>query len=251
MTTLEDRAIARQQEALMAALSQSGTSGGPSTDRDNRPVEDPTANVKALTAAAITAESALRVMSTGYQDKIADLRDRHYAEMRNAETARIDAIRLVDTGNVARAAEVSAAQATALAASVIQSAEALRVSNEQSRVQTAAALNTAMTPVLAQLESLRQTQFQQQGEKSAQAEGTGDDRFAKVYAQSQEQFLAVLKQQQNAQAQQQEQFLETLTQSRKTTSNSRTGVIIAGIVGSASVLIALMTLIVLIAAHIL
>lgn len=235
----------------MAALSQSGTSSGPSTDRDNRPVEDPTANVKALTAAAITAEAALRVMSTGYQDKIADLRDRHYAEMRQAETARIDAIRLVDTGNVARAAEVSAAQATALAASVIQSAEALRVSNEQSRVQTAAALNTAMTPVLAQLESLRQTQFQQQGEKAAQTEGTGDDRFAKVYAQSQEQFLAVLKQQQNFQAQQQENFLETIKLNRTTAAVSNAGVKIAGIVGGSSVLIAISTLIVLILAHIL
>lgn len=72
-----------------------------------------------------------------------------------------------------------------------------------------------------------------------------------MYQQSQEQFLAVLKQQQNAQAQQQEQFLETIKLTRTTTSNSNAGVRIAAWVGGASTLIALFTLIVLIAAHIL
>ena len=234
----------------MAALSQSGTSGGLSTDRDNRPVEDPTSNVKSLTAAAITAEAALRVMSTGYQDRIADLRDVHYREMRVSETARIDAIRLVDTNNVARAAEVASDQAAALATAVAQSAETLRAQVEATRIATRSELETALRPITTTIESLRQTQFQQQGEKSAQAEGTGDDRFAKVYQQSQEQFVAALKQQQNFQAQQQENFIETIKLSRTTTANSNIGVRIAAYVGGASTLIALLTLIVLIVAHV-
>jgi hypothetical protein len=242
--------------------------------------QDPTLNVKELNAASIAAlskemrhglkavdeKSEMRADIAGLNAKhnkeLLDRESAHNKELRLAETARIDAIRLVDTGNVTRAAEVSSAQASALAASVIQAAEALRISTESNRVTTATALETALAPVRTTLESLRQTQFQQQGEKSARTEGTGEDRFAQVYAQSQQQFLetmrqsrddAVLREERAAKAAaiQQEQFLETIKLTRATTSNSNAGVRIAAWVGGASTLIALFTLIVLIAAHIL
>ena len=241
----------------------------PATDRHNSPVIDPSLNVKELNAASIAAlskemrhglkavddKSSMRAdiagLNANHNKELLDRESAHNKELRLAETARIDAIRLVDTGNVTRAAEVATAQATALATAVVQSAEALRLQVEATRVATRSELETALRPITTTIESLRQPQFQQQGEKSARTEGTGDDRFAQVYAQSQEQFVATLKQQQNFQAQQQENFIEAIKLQRTTTSNSRTGVIIAAIVGSASVFIAILTLIVLIAAHIL
>jgi uncharacterized protein YhfF len=231
---------------------------------------DPTANVTALVLAEKERNNDLRQLEGAYRDRLdfaererataerlhvrelMELQARHSWDMRDAESKRIDAIRLVDTGNVTRAAEVSSAQAAALATSVIQSAEALRVQVEATRITTQDQLETALGPIRTQVESLRVTQFQQQGEKSAQAEGTGDDRFARVYQQSQEQFVAALKQQQNYQAQQQEQFVETIKLNRTSTSNSSAGIRIAAIVGAASTLILLLSfMITLFAAHIL
>ena len=243
--------MTKDTTTLAEAISAMRGDHHPANDHVVKTNPDPTENVKAMTTAAVESEAALREMSTRYQDKIADLRDVHHREMRVAEAQRIDAIRLVDTGNVTRAAEVASDQATALATAVVQSAEALRAQVEATRIATRSELETALRPITTTIESLRQTQFQQQGEKAAQNEGTGDDRFAKVYAQSQEQFLAVLKQQQNAQAQQQENFLETIKLNRTTAAVSNAGVKIADIVGGSSIIIAVATLIVLILAHVL
>jgi hypothetical protein len=235
-------------DAIKAMRGNDHPTGSPPVVTTN---PDPTLNVRELTASAVAGESALREMSTRYQDKISDLRDTHYREMRKAESDRIDAIRLVDTGSVSRAAEVATDQATALATAVAQSAEALRLQVEATRVATRSELETALHPIQATLESLRQTQFQQQGEKTARVEGTGDDRFIQVFQQTQEQFTAVLRQQQNAAAQQQENFLETIKLNRTSAAVSNAGVKIAGIVGGSSVIIAIATLVVLILAHVL
>ena len=161
---------------------------GPSTDRFNNPVIDPTANVIALVEAGLKRQDDLRVMETGHVKElvlteashlkeIVGLRAEYDAELRKAESGRIDAIRAVDQANVARAQEVSAQQATALATAVAQSAEALRVQVEATRITTADQLETALGPIRITLESLRQTQFQQQGEKSATLESRGEVRY--------------------------------------------------------------------------
>jgi hypothetical protein len=158
-------------------MPENSGSPGPATDRYNAPVVDPTANVIALVAANDRRQDDLREITAKHLKEIVSLRAAYDAELRGAESNRIDAIRLVDTGNVTRAAEVSAAQATALATSQIQSAEALRVQVEATRITTQDALTTALQPIQAAIESLRQTQFQQQGEKAAGVESRGDVRY--------------------------------------------------------------------------
>ena len=181
-----------QQDSLIDAIS--AMKGAHQTTVKTDP--DPTLNVKALNAASILALE--KTVSSGLKnsDRMSEMRAAnvkellimsmaHNKELRLAETARIDAIRLVDTGNVTRAAEVSAAQATALATSQIQSAEALRVQVEATRITTQDALTTALQPIQAAIESLRQTQFQQQGEKSAKIEGDAGDRWQQGFEQAQ------------------------------------------------------------------
>jgi uncharacterized protein YhfF len=229
--------------------------GGPATNSQNQPVQDPTLNVKELNAAGIATEAALREMSTAHLTSFIEIESRHTKELREAESGRLDAIRAVDQANVARAQEVSSAQAAALATSVIQSAEALRVQVEATRITTQDQLETALGPIRTQVESLRQTQFQQQGEKAAVTEGTGDDRFLKVYQQSQDQFVATMRQAREEAAaadararadaaQRQEQFIAVLTQSKAATHTTRTGWIIGSIIAGATSLILLMSLII-------
>jgi hypothetical protein len=158
-------------------MPESQGSPGPATDRHNSPVIDPTANVIALVAANDRRQDDLRGMVAAHLKEIVTLRAAYDADLRKAESNRIDAIRLVDTGNVARAAEVSAAQATALATAQIQSAEALRVQVEATRITTQDALTTALQPIQGAIEDLRKTQFQQQGEKAASIESLRDTRY--------------------------------------------------------------------------
>lgn len=226
--------------------------GGPSTNSNNQPVADPTENVKALTAAGLLSESLLRSQEAAHIRELMALDRAHSKELRIAEADRINAIRAVDVGNVTRAAEVSSAQAAALATSVIQSAEALRVQVEATRITTQDQLETALGPIRTQVESLRVTQFQQQGEKSAQVEGTGDDRFLRVYRQSQDQFVATMQQARSEAAARDAQFLAVLTQSRSATSTARTGWIIGAVIAGASTLVLLLSLVVtLFAVHVL
>lgn len=145
-------------------------SAGPSTDRHNDPVVDPTHNVLQLVEAAVTRLDDLRHEGSDHVRELIALRSHYDQLLSDKETERINAIRAVDTGAVTRAAEVSAAQASTLATQVAASAEALRGQVEAARVATETRLASALQPITASIEELRRTQYQQQGEKSNQSE---------------------------------------------------------------------------------
>jgi len=89
----------------------------------------------------------------------------------SAESKRIDAIRTVDVAAVGQAASVSATQATTLAAQVSASAETLRITVAASATAAANALAAALAPIQKSIDDLRQTQYQQQGQRAQQIEG--------------------------------------------------------------------------------
>lgn len=174
----------------------SGASPGPSIDRWGRDVADPTPNVLDLVEARERRQDDLRHAFEDHMREVGQLREAHAQEMRltarryedrldvkneqirQAETARIDAIRAVDVGAVSRAAEVSAAQASTLATQQQASADALRNQVEQARIATADALAQALAPITKSIEDLRAAQYQQQGEKSSKVESSTSDRDA-------------------------------------------------------------------------
>ena len=150
-----------------------GSSIGPSTDRHNDPVIDPTKNVLDLVESAIQRQDDLREVETAHLREVvtlyhemADLRAEHARELREAEAQRIDAIRAVDVGAVNRAAEVATTQAATLAAQVATSAETLR--NQVSAAATAqtVALAAALEPVQKDIADLRRVQYEAVGGKS-------------------------------------------------------------------------------------
>jgi hypothetical protein len=154
-----------------------GASPGPGVDRFGTPVVDPTQNVLDLVNAAIKRQDDLREMQARYVARIGEMREEHATyiaelralyqkELREAETARIDAIRAVDVGAVNRAAEVSATQAATLATQVATSAEALRGQVEAARQQTATALSAALEPIIRDIADLRKSQYEAQGIKA-------------------------------------------------------------------------------------
>jgi hypothetical protein len=145
------------------------------------PPFDPTQNVLNLVQAAIERQDDLRKMEAGYIARIGEMREIHATyitelrsiyqkELREAETARIDAIRAVDVGAVNRAAEVSATQAATLATQVATSAEALRGQVEAARQQTATALAAALEPIQKDIQDLRRAQYEAQGVKAQTGE---------------------------------------------------------------------------------
>lgn len=167
----------------------SGTGLGPATDRFNAPVTDPTENVIALVEAGMRRQDDLRKAEAKHMREIThlqstqrktalggiraemSLRAAYDEKLRLAETARIDAIRTVDVGNVSRAAEVAAAQAATLATQLVTSAEQLRTQVEATRISTETRLIAALEPIQRDVTELRQVQFQQQGERAATTEG--------------------------------------------------------------------------------
>ena len=160
----------------------SGTPG-PATDVHGRPVQDPTANVLENLQTAVRRLDDLRdALNSKVSDalehskEVAALRAEYDEKLRDAETKRIDAIRAVDQGNVTRASEVAAAQATALASQLQVSAEALRAQVEATRITTADTLAAALQPIQNDVAVLREVQFRQQGEKTANVETTQNER---------------------------------------------------------------------------
>lgn len=133
---------------------------------DERGVIDPTANVIALVEAAIRRLDDLRTNDAEHQREIAYLRAEYDDKLRDAESKRIDAIRAVDVGAVNRAAEVSATQATTLAAQVATSAETLRTQVAAAATATATALAAALEPLNIAIADLRRAQYEAQGQKT-------------------------------------------------------------------------------------
>jgi uncharacterized protein YkuJ len=146
-------------------------------DSSGQTVIDPTLNVTNMLEAAVRRLDDLREASERRQDgnieteghhvrELSAMRESHARELREKEAERIDAIRLVDVNAVARAAEVSAAQAAALAAQVALSADAMRV-------QVAAAAQAAqesqaryIDPIQKDIADLRRAQYEQQGQRA-------------------------------------------------------------------------------------
>jgi hypothetical protein len=123
-----------------------------------------------LNEARVKRVDDLQMVEARHTHEMADLRQRFEAELRGKETERIDAIRAVDVGAVARASEVAATQATTLATQVQASAEALRNQVQASASASTIALAAALEPIQKSIEELRRTQYEQQGQKAAQTE---------------------------------------------------------------------------------
>lgn len=154
-----------------------GGSIGPSTDRHNDPVIDPTKNVLDLVEQAIKRQDDLREIEGKHLRELRNVEVRHITEtaalrsdydekLRQAEAKRIDAIRTVDVGAVASAASVQATQATTLAAQVANSAEALRNQVAATATQGAIALAAALDPIQKDIADLRRSQYEAQGQKT-------------------------------------------------------------------------------------
>jgi hypothetical protein len=146
---------------------------GPGVDAGGRPVIDPTANVIAILEAAVKRQDDLREKESLHAREMADLRS-HYEELlRVKETERIDAIRAVDVGAVNRAAEVSAAQATTLAAQLVATAEASRVQVAAAASAQVTSLTAALEPIQKDIRDLRDAQSRGQGGKEQVTETRG------------------------------------------------------------------------------
>lgn len=137
----------------------SSQSTGPSTDRHNDPVVDPTKNVLDLVESAITRLNDLNNLDRHWRDKLDDLRSDHNRQIRKAESDRIDAIRAVDVGNVQRAAEVQATQALALANQVVATATALETK-----------LGATVAPLQTRIDDLTRVQYEGVGGKQQAVE---------------------------------------------------------------------------------
>lgn len=156
---------------------RSGSSLGPSVDQTGTPVVDPTRNVLDLVSASIARQDDLREaailrcdMAAAHINAILKERGEHSADLRAAESKRIDAIRAVDVAAVTRAAEVATVQATTLAAQVSASAEAMRTQVAAAASAAAVALATALEPIQRSIDDLRRAQYEAQGVRAQTTE---------------------------------------------------------------------------------
>jgi len=155
-------------------MSASG-SPGPSTDRHNEPVFDPSENVKELVALAIVRLDDLRIQSEKYLEKIVGLQATHSAELRVLEASRIDAIRAVDVAASQQATKDAEIRATALAKQVTDSAEAMRSQVAAAAAAAATSLAAALAPIQQSLAELTQRMYEQQGQKQQVVEARATD----------------------------------------------------------------------------
>ena len=166
-------------------IPQGPAAGGGAVDSYGRASPDPSKNVLDLTHAAvkrlddlmtlqIQRQDDLRIARAHHIDEIIRIRSEYQNILDEKEKARIDDIRAVDASAVARASEVAAAQATALATQVAASAETLRTTVAAAATATATNLSAALNPIQQSISELRQVQFQAQGEKAAKTESKSD-----------------------------------------------------------------------------
>ena len=137
------------------------------------PLVDPTKNVLEHVAAAVQRQDDLRLAESRHVREQSELRAQFQAELRAAETERINAIRAVDVGAVNRAAEVASTQALTLATQVATSAETLRTQVAAAASAANVALAAALEPVQKDIADLRRAQYEQQGQKTQQGESRG------------------------------------------------------------------------------
>ena len=139
---------------------------GPGVDAYGQAVVDPTQNVRDLVNAAVLRLDDLRDAHSRHGAEVLAIRAAHYIEMRDAEGRRIDAIRAVDVAAVQQAAQVSATQASTLAAQVATSAETLRTQVAAAATASTVALAAALEPIQKDIADLRRAQYEAQGVKS-------------------------------------------------------------------------------------
>jgi hypothetical protein len=116
---------------------------------------DPTKNVETLVEASTQRQDDLREAGISALRREMELRADYEDKLRSAESGRIDAIRSVDVGNVAAAAQVAETRANTLAQQVITTADAFR-----------SAMAAALEPIQKSIEDLRRAQYEAQGQKS-------------------------------------------------------------------------------------
>jgi uncharacterized membrane protein YidH (DUF202 family) len=121
---------------------------------------DPSFNVRELFDAGMLRQDDLRK-----QDR------RHARELRKGESSRINAILAASALALQQAALAARAEAGTLAATVATTAETLRGQVEATKNAFATSITTVVTPITKRLDELTQTQYQQQGERLAYAEG--------------------------------------------------------------------------------
>jgi hypothetical protein len=161
-------------------LPSAGAGAGVGIDAFGAPVIDPTANVIAILEAAVKRQDDLREAESRHVREIAGLRADYNMELRQAEIARINAIRAVDVAAVQQAAEVSATQATTLAAQVATSAETLRTQVAAAATAATVSLAAALVPIQEAIADLRRAQYEAQGQKTQVIEGRASN--SAVYA---------------------------------------------------------------------
>jgi len=146
--------------------------GGPGSAGDpiGQRVGDPTRNVLSLVRSAIQRQDDLREAAERHVRDMSTLRAVYDTKLREAETARIDAIRAVDVGAVNRAAEVSAQAAATLATQVAVSAETLRTQVAAAAAAATTALAAALEPIQKDIADLRRAQYEAQGVKAQTGE---------------------------------------------------------------------------------
>ena len=133
-------------------------------------ISDPTANVIALVESNARAADALRQADIKFTDaqhahlkEMTELRATHADALNIAETKRIDAIRAVDVGAVATAADRAGQQATVLANQVVTSAETLRTLVASTATAMAQAAQQFQSQVTERLALLERSQYKGEG----------------------------------------------------------------------------------------
>jgi len=126
---------------------------------------DPTVNVRALIAAATRRTDDLREQESHHVRDVIKLRSDYDDKLRDAESKRIDAIRAVDVGAVAAAAQVAESRATTLATQVATSAEAMRVQVAATATAASVGLTAALEPIQKDIADLRRVQYEAVGGK--------------------------------------------------------------------------------------
>jgi len=150
------------------------TQPGLGVDAAGNPVIDPTKNVLDLVDASVKRLDDMLTASISRLDDLRTLtlqdvrremqmRADYDEKLRVAESERINAIRLVDTQQVQRAAEVQATQALALANQVAVSAETVRTQVAATLVQSDGKLAEALDPIRKDIADLRRVQYETAG----------------------------------------------------------------------------------------
>jgi len=151
---------------------------GIATDSSGGPVVDPTKNVIDLNEASVKRLDDLRTMESYYgkqvadlrtkrTDDLAELRGKHYRELRVSEAGRIDAI-LISIAETAQLTSAAAeTRATTLANQVTNSADTLRNQVADAAQASNDTLDRRFDPIQKSIEEIRRFQFETQGGKTS------------------------------------------------------------------------------------